>query len=389
MNPFKLNRTARLWAALIPLTLVTFLHVFLWKHYPAAIKDDSQTLFGLSGITIAVGYFLLLSTFFLMVRYRLRPVPYHEWARRTVIAGFIYMGVFFILLSVAVVSIFINIGLNTANLDWSAGDQFLSAVSLSLYSIFNAWVSPPQVIKVPVQIKDWPHPGFKLAQISDIHIGPVLQTAFMQKVVDILNSIEPNAVAITGDLTEGFAKDIQDDLAPLKQLKTTDGVYFCFGNHEYFYTTQNKPNEWEELLVSYGLTVLKNKSVPIASSHPSHFGKVWHMAGVDDEYGDPDFDATLSGAAYPTVLLAHQPHLIDGLINHRQFKNVALQLSGHTHNGQIFPFKLLVRLREKYLAGLYRVAGMQLYVNQGTGFWGPPMRLLTRCEITLLEINPA
>ena len=170
------------------------------------------------------------------------------------------------------------------------------------------------------------------------------------------------------------------DAAPLGRLRAPDGIYFVTGNHEYY----SGADEWIAHLRSLGVTVLRNEHVRLPCGID--------VAGVDDwtakQFGGdhgPDLDKALAGrdGAQPVVLLAHQPKAIFGAAA----KEVALQLSGHTHGGQIFPFNFLVGLQQPYVAGLHRLNDMAIYVSVGTGYWGPPMRLLAPAEITEITLR--
>jgi len=222
----------------------------------------------------------------------------------------------------------------------------------------------------------------KIVQISDVHIGPTIGRDFIEEIVDRINALSPDVVAITGDLVDGTVADLAEHAAPLGKLKAKHGVFFVTGNHEYY----SGADDWIAHLRGLGVRVLRNEHVSLPCGID--------VAGVDDwtakQFGGdhgPDLDKALRGrdAARPVVLLAHQPKAIFGAAA----KEVALQLSGHTHGGQIFPFNFLVRLQQPYLAGLYTHEKTQLYVSRGTGYWGPPMRLGAPAEITEIDVHPA
>jgi uncharacterized protein len=219
--------------------------------------------------------------------------------------------------------------------------------------------------------------GYRIVQISDVHIGPTLQRPFLEEIVAQVNALRPDLIAITGDLVDGTVSEIGELMTPLANLKAKDGVYFITGNHEYY----SGAEEWLAHLPSLGVRPLRNERVAIGG--PSGFDLAgvhdWTANQVDPTHA-PDLPAALAGRdpSRPVVLLAHQPRQAKEAIE----LGVDLQLSGHTHGGQVFPMTVLVHLAQPYVTGLHRDGDFQIYVNAGTGYWGPPMRLGTRAEIT-------
>ena len=217
--------------------------------------------------------------------------------------------------------------------------------------------------------------GFRLVQISDVHVGPLLRKDWVAHVVEQIRALSPDLVAITGDLVDGRVHEIREHVAPLSRLEARHGVYFVTGNHEYYSGVE----DWYAHLPSLGVRPLRNERVEVAPG--------LELAGIEDPTGDPDLAAALQGRdpARALVLLAHQPRQFPEAARH----GVPLTLSGHTHGGQIWPFSWIVALAQPYLAGLHRRGESQLYVSRGTGFWGPPMRVFAPAEITLLRLQPA
>ncbi|MCA1827909.1 MAG: metallophosphoesterase [Myxococcales bacterium] len=217
--------------------------------------------------------------------------------------------------------------------------------------------------------------GFRLVQISDVHVGPLLRKDWVSHVVERVRSLSPDLVAITGDLVDGRVHEIAEHVAPLKRLSPRHGVFFTTGNHEYYSGVE----EWYAHLPSLGVRPLRNERVEIAPG--------LDLAGIEDPTGSPDLPRALAGRdpSRALVLLAHQPRQFIEAARH----GVSLTLSGHTHGGQIWPFSWVVALAQPYLAGLHRRGESQLYVSRGTGFWGPPMRVFAPAEITLLRLRPA
>ncbi|MDF5759079.1 metallophosphoesterase [Spongiactinospora sp. TRM90649] len=225
--------------------------------------------------------------------------------------------------------------------------------------------------------------GLRFAVVSDIHIGPLTGRAHTERIVRMINSLEADVVAIVGDLVDGTVAELGALARPLRSLESAHGAYFVTGNHEYY--TANGPAEWIAELRELGVRPLENERVEIARG-----GAVLDLAGVNDVYGEPegqgpDFTAALGGrdTSRTTVLLAHQPVQVTQAAAH----GVDLQLSGHTHGGQMVPFNLIVPFQQPVVRGLATVDGTQVYVTRGAGFWGPPVRVGAPPEITMLRIH--
>ena len=257
-----------------------------------------------------------------------------------------------------------------------AGSVGALVAGLSIFGTRSA-LGAVQVKRLDIKLKNLPQAlsGLKLVQISDVHVGPLLRHDWVGQLVDTIEGLKPDAVAITGDLVDGRVSELAEHVAPLGRMKPPRGVWFVTGNHEYY----SGPEEWLLHLPTLGVRPLRNEHHELAPG--------LDIAGIDDPTGAPDLTAALQGRdeKRPVILLAHQP---------RQFaeaatKNVSLTLSGHTHGGQIWPFTWLVALAQPYLAGLHSRGESQLYVSRGTGFWGPPMRVFAPAEITLFTLTPA
>ncbi|TLD80619.1 metallophosphoesterase [Helicobacter sp. MIT 11-5569] len=224
------------------------------------------------------------------------------------------------------------------------------------------------------------------AQISDLHIGRLIEENVVRKIVEQTNALKPDFIVLTGDIVDTEVSKVPKAIEALAQLKAPLGVYFILGNHEYFHSI--KP--LMQALKSHGIVVLENACVQLQKGET----KI-NLAGVYDLFGrrinalEPNLEETLKSRIpqSPLILLAHQPKFAFEV---KEEHHVDLILSGHTHGGQIFPFSLLVKLEHPYLKGLYQHSkNTQIYVNRGTGFWGPPMRFLTRAEITYFEFVEA
>ena len=228
--------------------------------------------------------------------------------------------------------------------------------------------------------------GFTIAQLTDIHVGPTIGRSFIEEIVRKTNALEPDLIAITGDLVDGSVSDLRDAVAPLADLRAKHGVFFVTGNHEYFSDADGWTNELSRL----GIRVLKNERVAIGQGEDA-----FDLAGVEDRSAARFGGLTPAAATERAlagrdrtrerVLLAHQPR---SLMEAAQY-GVGLQLSGHTHGGQVWPFGYLVRLNQPFVAGLYRFGDSQIYVSRGTGYWGPPMRLGAPAEITHITLESA
>ncbi|WP_254781472.1 metallophosphoesterase [Modestobacter sp. DSM 44400] len=206
-----------------------------------------------------------------------------------------------------------------------------------------------------------------------------------ERVVETVNAQRPDVVAIVGDLVDGEVDELREDVAPLADLVSEQGVFFVTGNHEYFVDTR----AWLRHLPTLGVDVLRNERVPIRRG-----GASFDLAGIDDRTaarsGVPghgaDLDAALDGRddAVPVVLLAHQPLQVE----QARAAGVDGQLSGHTHGGQLWPFDYAVRLDQPVVEGWSQQGPTQLYVTAGAGYWGPPMRVGARPEVTVIELQP-
>ncbi|MCT9007613.1 metallophosphoesterase [Streptomyces rhizosphaerihabitans] len=236
----------------------------------------------------------------------------------------------------------------------------------------------PAVKRVTVPLAKLPRSahGFRIAVVSDIHLGPVLGRGFAQKVVDTINSTQPDLIAVVGDLVDGSVKDLGPAAAPLARLRARHGSYFVTGNHEYFSGAEQWIREVREL----GIHPLENARTELAG---------FDLAGVNDLQGEsegqgPDFGKALGDRdrTRACVLLAHQPVQIHEAVRH----GVDLQLSGHTHGGQLWPGNFVAAAANPTLAGLDRYGDTQLYVSRGAGAWGPPTRVGAPSDITVVEL---
>ena len=262
----------------------------------------------------------------------------------------------------------------------AAGAVMVSAGSASAWGVRNATL-PVKVKRVEVTLPRLPAAlsGLTIVQLTDLHLGPLLGREWLEGIVRSTNALKPDLIAITGDLVDGKVSSLGSTTALLAKLRAPQGVFFVTGNHEYY----SGAPQWCDELTRLGIRVLRNERVSIGEGKDS-----FDLAGIDDhsarrhlpDHG-PDLARALHGrdASRELVLLAHQPRAIHEAAEH----GVGLALCGHTHGGQLWPWTFFVGLQQPYVSGLHRHGEMtQIYVSQGTGYWGPPMRLGTRCEIT-------
>ncbi len=248
------------------------------------------------------------------------------------------------------------------------------------------------VVQVDVPITNLPEAlhGFTVAQISDIHVGPTIKTHYLQRIVDRVNGLNANMVAITGDLVDGSVAELGQHVAPLAQLRSTHGSFFVTGNHEYY----SGAHSWIHALRALGIQVLVNEHVVIQHSTDAQDPEpaLVVVAGVAD-YGAHHFDEThrsdphkaMASAPEHAVfklLLAHQPRSAPAAAD----AGFDLQLSGHTHGGQFWPWNLFVPLQQPFTAGLHKLKTLWVYTSRGTGYWGPPKRFGAPSEITHLRL---
>lgn len=266
-----------------------------------------------------------------------------------------------------------------------SGAVVAGAASVGLVGVGAAnALGSPDLLRVPVHLRrlDPAFNGFRIAVVSDIHLGPLSGRAHTERIVEMINATEPDLVAIVGDLVDGTVEELGAAAEPLRDLHSREGTFFVTGNHEYFV---DDTASWLRELERLGLQPLRNENTAI-----SRGAAAFDLAGVNDVAGKnrsdpPDFDRALSGVAAdrPTILLAHQPVQV----HEAAARGVDLQLSGHTHGGQMWPFHYVVRLAQPTLAGLSTVDHTQLYVTRGAGFWGPPVRIGAPPDISLLTLR--
>jgi predicted MPP superfamily phosphohydrolase len=343
--------------------------------------------------------FMLLLTVLSLPFSRLVP---HEIASLWAWVGFTWLGVMMFAVLACVVAdvgmFIVAVATNEQTVDMqrrlmlrrSIGVAVIGVVGgLSVFSMRNA-LRPVAVKRIQVVMPRLPKDlhGITIAQLTDIHIGPTLDGAWLRKVVQHTNELGADIIVITGDVVDGSVEELRDHVAPLQELTAPHGVYFITGNHEFYSGVE----EWIEHISKLGIRVLQNEGVRLypRGQHASSL----LLAGVHDYHSDrfegykQDIPQAMSARQNPqefAVLLAHQPAAIHEAAAH----GVDLQLSGHTHGGQIYPFNYAVYAQQPYVRGLHRYpdSHTHIYVSCGTGFWGPPMRLGTAAEITYIQLE--
>jgi len=373
------------------LVVLAALHAYVgWRLLPAL-----QGALGGHGSVLAVGALYLAASVVLMpLALRVRQSAHHAWGDRIAWAGLLAMALFS---SLCVLTLLRDAVLLATSAVLAHGAQLLLARQSALLVIVltlvmtlaGFWLARrPRLIDVTVPIRRLPPAlrGFVIAQISDVHVGATIKRGFVAAVVDRVNRLQADMVAVTGDMVDGSVEHLRGHMAPLAGLRSRHGSFFVTGNHEYY----SGEAAWSVEMARLGLTVLKNRHVVV-----DHDGAAVVIAGVTDlsahrfnraERSDPA--AALRGApadAGAKILLAHQPRSAPAA----ETAGFDLQLSGHTHGGQFWPWNLFLRWVEPFSNGLYRLRTLMLYVSRGTGYWGPPNRFGVPAEITRIRLVAA
>lgn len=367
-------------------------HYFLWARLVRDVGFSPPTTRMLGWLAAAVA--LLVPLAIVSSRF-VRP----DWSKWWVVPVYFWIGVAVLLiLSVLAVGL-LRVGCSAIGLGIDETDagrrQFVARVgalvALAIGLSASGWAflecRKVRVKRVEVPLKKLPKAldGFRIVQLSDLHVGPAIGRKLIEQVVARVNQLAPDLVAITGDLVDGSVDDLRHDVAPLADLSSTHGTYFVTGNHEY----HSGAPEWCEHLGKLGVRVLRNEHVELGEN-----GNAIHLAGIDD-YGSasfgvghrPDLPKAVAGRdrSRALILLAHQPRAVHEAAVH----GVDLQLSGHTHGGQLWPLGWIQRLEQPVVAGLAKLGETFIYVSCGTGFSGPPMRLDAPPEITHIVLRSA
>ena len=243
----------------------------------------------------------------------------------------------------------------------------------------------PAIIEQDIFLKTLPDEfeNFTIAQISDLHVGPTIKISYVDDVLRKIENVNPDLIAVTGDMVDGSVKHLSKELQPFKDMVARHGTFFVTGNHEYYSGAESWLDETDRL----GMTNLINEHRLITKN-----GKHIAVAGITDfrahqiiksHRSNPKQAIKSVDNTTTKIMLAHQPNSIYSVHD----AGVDLQLSGHTHGGQFWPFTYPTKLANAYLAGHYNHDGTQIYVNRGTGYWGPPLRIGVPAEITLIRLK--
>ncbi len=270
---------------------------------------------------------------------------------------------------------------------WAVGLALAAALASCLAGLVPALRQPPlKRVEVPIHGLPEGLDGFRIVQVSDLHLGPLVPARKVERLAARINGLRPDLIAVTGDLVDGEADGVRTKVEQLASLRSTHGVCFVTGNHEYY----SGIAKWLPVLHGMGWTVLDNAHEVVL-----HRGSPLVVAGMPDPAArgrrgtgrGPDLAMALAGApeGAPILLLFHPPTGYEAA----EKAGVSLQLSGHTHSGQYFPWSLVVRSLYHFPRGLHRFGGMWIYTSVGTGFWGPPNRFLVPPELTLLVLRRA
>ena len=374
------------------IVLVLLFHLYMaWRLIP-------DMPFGVAGVVATI----------LLLALSLSVLPFAEYARHNknnpcadhlAGAGFLAMGFFssiLILTLLREVVLLAGLAATGSLIDAATFRQLrigsaaavpLLAVLITAVGFVNARRRASiRVVDIPIAGLPEALHGFSIVQITDIHVGATIKHGYVTRIVDAVNALEADMIAITGDLVDGSVGRLAAHTAPLERLSARHGTFFVTGNHEYY----SGAHAWIAEVRRLGVSVLLNEHVVL-----EHFGESIVVAGVTD-LSAHHFDAAhrsdpvaaLVGApemAALRVLLAHQPRSAFAAAK----AGFHLQLSGHTHGGQFFPWNLVVKLLEPFTAGLHRLDDLGIYVSRGTGYWGPPKRFGAPSEITHLRLVPA
>jgi hypothetical protein len=383
--------------SIISLVVCTLGAILLGLHYYIAkrlVLDPEIPEPWRAGLLLALG-FAAASLFLVPISSRKLP---RSWSRLIVWPSSVWMGIAFWLVSLLGLTDmllglarFVRVASLTPEEESSVSairaTMVASSVAIAGVVALRSGMRPPRHQRVEIELERWPRAldRFRIVQITDIHIGKILGRRFAEHVVGRVNDLAPDLIAVTGDLADGDVRALADEVAPFGRLRAKRGVFFVTGNHDHY----SGVVAWVAKAGELGMRTLRNERVEIGEGEA-----IFDLVGVDDHRGSmvgkggrEDLPKALAGrdVRRPAILLAHDP----STFRQASLLDIDLQISGHTHGGQIWPFGYIVRLAIPFVAGRYSRNESQLYVSRGTGFWGPPMRLFAPAEITELVIRTA
>jgi predicted MPP superfamily phosphohydrolase len=345
---------------LIVLTVLGSAHLYIWWRLVWPLPEPWRMI----GTVLVAALAPSLPATLVFVRRLTRAA-----ARPVLLAAYLWFGLaVYLLLGAAASHLAVALGVSARTAALLGG---LAAIATVLYGLAQV-ARGPRVRRVEVPLPTLGVPSYTIVQLTDVHIGPMLGREFAARVVEQVNALDADLIVITGDLVDGRLSELRPHVEPLRRLRARDGVFAVTGNHEYYWDAES----WLEHLRSLGIRILRNQHVTIAGA--------FQLAGADDVTAGEDVPRAVRGRnpALPLVLLAHHPRTVALAAA----SGVDLQLSGHTHGGQLLPLGWLSRLFDPRVAGLGRFGATWLYVSEGTGFWGPPMRVGTSSEITHITL---
>lgn len=365
--------------------LLTLLHAYIgWRLLPALVTAPASRVLGIGLLLLSIALIPLgMLARFLFARQMLADRL--SWAGSLAMGFFSSLLVFTLIRDAILLLSFLFGGLPQAGVRGSAALVPLAALLVTLIGFVNAR-RLPRVVTVEIPLSNLPAQliGFTIVQLSDIHVGSTIKRDYVQAIVDRVNGLDADLVAITGDVVDGQVLDLSSHTEPLGDLRSRYGTFLVTGNHEYY----SGAEQWIDEFTRLGIQVLMNRHHVL-----SHDGARLVIAGVSDytahlfdpaQRSDPARALAGSPANVPRVLLAHQPRSA----NAAAMAGFDLQLSGHTHGGQFWPWPLFVRLQQPYTAGLHRQDKLWIYTSRGTGYWGPPKRFGAPAEITRIRLVP-
>lgn len=375
----------RIWLRMtVALTLIGMVHVAVWALLTVGLQPD--TLFA----TIAAGY-LAVSTAAIPAGLLSLRTRNPRWGAAVSWSGLLALGMLsslFVLGLLRIVLLPILDWFVAPITHWPESTAWMVAILAFIVTAGGLVMARmrPGVVEVDIPIDGLPQDlyGFRIAQITDIHVGPTIRRGYLQRIVDQVNALQADLIAVTGDVVDGDVPTLQDHVAPLRHLKAREGVALVIGNHELYSGAEHWVHEFRRL----GLRVLLNEHFVVRRNEATLAvaGVTDHSTGRFHSQLACDPHAAIAGpgaTADVRLLLAHQPVTAPAGAD----AGYHLALHGHTHGGQWWPWNHFVRMQQPVVKGLHRFGRMWSYTSVGTGYWGPPKRHF-RSEITLLTLRP-